>query len=85
VSTRTGFVPELLLDRVHYVQSEGDAESLARAVAMIADHPDWAAGIAREGRRRAETFGFASRMSREYELLLHRLWAERYAMQNAEG
>jgi len=43
---------------------------------MIADHPDWAAGMAREGRRRAESFGFASRMCREYEELLHRLWKE---------
>ena len=77
VSTRTGFVPELLLDRVHCVHSEGDADSLARAITMIADHPDWAAGIAREGRRRAETFGFASRMCREYEQLLCGLWAER--------
>lgn len=77
ISTRTGFVPELLLDRVHCVHSEGDAAALASAIQMIADHPDWAAGLAREGRRRAETFGFASRMCREYEQLLHRLWAER--------
>jgi len=77
VSTRTGFVPELLLDRVHCIHSDPDAESLAGAIQMIADHPDWSAGLAREGRRRAESFGFASRMCREYEELLHRLWAER--------
>ncbi|HEY2253803.1 MAG TPA: glycosyltransferase family 4 protein, partial [Planctomycetaceae bacterium] len=78
VSTRTGFVPELLLDRVHCVHTDPDAESLARAMQMIADHPDWAAGMAREGRRHAESFGFASRMCREYEELLHRLWGERW-------
>ncbi len=77
VSTRTGFVPELLLDRVHCVQSDPDADSLASAIKLIADQPEWAAGMAREGRRRAESFGFASRMCREYEELLHRLWLGR--------
>jgi glycosyltransferase involved in cell wall biosynthesis len=84
ISTRTGFVPELLLDRVHCVHSEGDAESLASSMGMIADNPDWAAGLAREGRRRAETFGFASRMCREYEELLCRLWSEEVGVKKSE-
>jgi glycosyltransferase involved in cell wall biosynthesis len=85
VSARTGFVPELLVDRVHCVLTDRDGPSLAAALRLIADHPDWAAGLAREGRRRAESFGFASRMCREYEQLLHRLWKERQVCVTATG
>ena len=48
---------------------------------MLADHPAWAAGMAVEGRRSAEKFGFAKRMCRDYEDLLIKLWQERGATQ----
>jgi glycosyltransferase involved in cell wall biosynthesis len=77
ITTRTGFAPELLVERVHYLQCESTADSIARQVQLLAEHPDWAAGLAAEGRRAAEKFGFARRMCREYEDLLIKLWQER--------
>ncbi len=77
VTTDSGFAPELLLDRVHYVQSAGDPTAISNAFATIAEQPSWAAGLAAEGKSAAEGFGFASRMAREYESLLHKLWCER--------
>jgi glycosyltransferase involved in cell wall biosynthesis len=77
ITTKTGFAPELLTDRVHYIQCTGDAESIAAAVTAVADHPQWAACLATEGRRAAERFGFATRMCREYEDVLTSLWQQR--------
>lgn len=79
ITTNTGFAPELLLDRVHYLQCGGHAETIAASVEMLAQHPQWAAGLAAQGRRAAEKFGFASRMCREYEDLLIQLWEQRGA------
>jgi glycosyltransferase involved in cell wall biosynthesis len=77
ITTKTGFPPELLVSRVHYVPCRLAAESIAKAVATVANNPRWAAGLAAEGRRAAERFGFASRMCRQYEDLFIRLWKRR--------
>lgn len=76
ITTKTGFAPELLVDRVHYLQSGPNAKSIAAAVELLAEHPQWAAALADSGRRAAEQFGFASRMCREYQDLLIRLWQQ---------
>jgi glycosyltransferase involved in cell wall biosynthesis len=85
VTTRTGFPPELLTSGVHYLQCASQPESIARALVRLRKHPQWAAGIAAEGRRAAERFGFASRMCRQYEDLLVRLWNERTGGRTAAG
>jgi len=85
ITTRTGFAPELLIERVHYLQCESTADSIAGQVQMLADHPAWAAGMAVEGRRSAEKFGFARRMCREYEDLLTRLWNNRSSTSKHEA
>src|SRR5262249_19241096 len=77
ITSNTGFAPELLVDRVQYLQCANDAESIAKAIEMVAQHPQWAAALAESGRRAAEQFGFASRMCREYEDLLTSLWQHR--------
>ena len=77
ITSKAGFAPELLVDRVHYQLCDGSAAEIAVAVERLAAYPAWAAGLAQEGRRAAEAFGFANRMCREYEDLLARLWRER--------
>jgi glycosyltransferase involved in cell wall biosynthesis len=79
ITTKTGFAPELLVDRVNYLQCTGRADDIAAAAESLGERPPWAAGLAAEGRRAAERFGFATRMCREYEQLLTRLWQERCA------
>jgi len=74
VTTRTGFPPELLTSGVHYLQAKSTPQSLAAALARLGKHPQWAAGLAAQGRRAAEQFGYATRMCREYEDLLIKLW-----------
>jgi glycosyltransferase involved in cell wall biosynthesis len=76
ITTNTGFAPELLVDRVHYLQCTADSTSIAGAINMLAQQPEWAAGLAKSGRQAAEHFGFASRMCQEYEDLLSRLWQQ---------
>lgn len=70
VTTDSGFAPELLQDRVQYMQCAGNAGSIAQSLTMLDGHPQWASGLAAEGRAAAEQFGFATRMCREYEALL---------------
>jgi glycosyltransferase involved in cell wall biosynthesis len=79
ITTRTGFAPELLEEGVQYLACESQPEAIARAVQRLADYPHWAATIAREGQQRAEQFGFATRMCREYEATLLHLWQTRQA------
>lgn len=79
ITTHTGFAPELLDNGVHYLECAGTAASIAQHVERLARYPQWAATLAEEGRRRAEEFGFASRMCREYTDLITRLWAQKQA------
>ena len=77
ITAHAGFTPELMIDRVHYVACDGSAAQIAVAAEQIASFPAWAAGLAKEGQRAAEGFGFARRMCREYEDLIARLWSQR--------
>jgi hypothetical protein len=74
ISGRIGFAPEKLTHRINGLVVDGGPASIARAAQLLARHPRWAAALAQEGQRLAEQFGYATRMCREYEDLLHRLW-----------
>jgi glycosyltransferase involved in cell wall biosynthesis len=77
VTTRTGYAPELLQDGVHYLQCAGTVDSVANCLVRLDANREWAATLGREGQRQAERFGFATRMCRDYEALLDRLWRNR--------
>jgi hypothetical protein len=79
VTTRTGFPPEMLRPGVHYLSCTAEPSSIAAALKKLAQHPRWRTGLAVQGRRAAERFGFALRMCREYERLLIKLWKRRKA------
>jgi glycosyltransferase involved in cell wall biosynthesis len=78
IAGRMGFAPEKMTHRVNGVLVDGAPESIAKAAQLLADHPGWASAVALEGRRLAEEFGYARRMCREYEDLLHRLWTAKH-------
>lgn len=74
VATAVGAVPEVIEDRVNGLWTTGTPDDLAAVFSRLGRHPRWAAGVAAEGRDTAEQFGFARRMARDYEHLLHHLW-----------
>jgi len=78
IATPVGSVPETIVDRVNGVVVDGDVESVCRAARLLYDYPDWARGLAAEGRRFAEQHGHAWRMARQYEQLFERLWLEKH-------
>jgi glycosyltransferase involved in cell wall biosynthesis len=78
ISRRVGFAPECLTDRIHCVMVDGSPESFAQAAQLLAQHGDWATSVASEGFRFAERNGHASRMCREYETLIARLFAAKH-------
>jgi glycosyltransferase involved in cell wall biosynthesis len=77
LTTKTGFAPELLIDGIHYLQCESSGRAIADQILKLVQQPMWAAALAQAGKRRAEEFGFATRMCRDYQSLLTRLW-QRY-------
>jgi len=79
VSTPVGFVPEIIKDRINGVIVDGSPASFAAAVMQLARHPEWARGMAAEGKTYAEENSHARRMALDYEELLQRLWREKYA------
>jgi glycosyltransferase involved in cell wall biosynthesis len=79
VTTSVGLVPEIIKDRINGVIVDRDPASIAAAVMQLSRHPEWARGIAAEGKAYAEEHGNARRMAVEYENLFHRLWREKYA------
>jgi glycosyltransferase involved in cell wall biosynthesis len=78
IVTLVGCVPDVIVDRVNGLVVSGDGASVAQAAELLERCPDWARGVAAEGKAFAEAHGHASRMARQYEDLLHRLWADRY-------
>jgi glycosyltransferase involved in cell wall biosynthesis len=78
IVTPVGSVPEVIVDRVNGLIVPGDPVSVSRAAALLARYPDWAAGVGREGKNFAETYGHAVRMARQYENLLFKLWTEKH-------
>ena len=79
IATPVGFVPEIIKDRINGVIVDGSPASFAAAVMQLALHPEWAKGMAAEGRAYAEQNSHARRMALDYEELLQRLWREKYA------
>jgi glycosyltransferase involved in cell wall biosynthesis len=79
IVTPVGFVPDSIEDRVNGVVIDGAPDSICSAVSLLERHPDWAASMAREGRRFAEQYGHASQMVRQYEDLFERLWCAKHA------
>ncbi|MFO0820126.1 MAG: glycosyltransferase family 4 protein [Pirellulales bacterium] len=79
ITTQTGYAPELLENGVQFLQCELNADSIARQVALLEANPRWAQSIGLEGQRRAEEFGYATRMCREYETLFAQLFSRRMA------
>jgi glycosyltransferase involved in cell wall biosynthesis len=77
IATAVGAVPEAIVDRVSGIVVRPDVNSICEAARLLCDHPDWARGLAAEGRAMAEQHGSARRMARQYEDLLIRLWSER--------
>jgi glycosyltransferase involved in cell wall biosynthesis len=78
VVTPVGSVPEVIEDRVNGVVVGEAPNSIAAGVERLARHPAWARGVAAEGHQFATRHGHASRMSREYEALLARLWTAKF-------
>jgi glycosyltransferase involved in cell wall biosynthesis len=79
VTTPVGFVPEIIKDRINGVLVDGSPMSFAAAVMQLARHPEWARGMAAEGKSYAEQNSHARRMALDYEELLQRLWREKFA------
>jgi glycosyltransferase involved in cell wall biosynthesis len=80
IVTAVGCVPEVIRDRVNGVVVAGDPDSIRAAAELLWQHPQWARGLAAEGRAFAEQVGHARRMAREYEDLLHGLWRSKYGI-----
>jgi glycosyltransferase involved in cell wall biosynthesis len=78
IATPVGSVPETIIDRVNGLVVDGEVESVCQAARRLREHPQWADGVAAEGRRYAEQHGHAWRMARQYEQLLERLWTEKH-------
>jgi glycosyltransferase involved in cell wall biosynthesis len=74
IATPVGAVPEFFVDRVNGQIVDGSPAEIAAAARRLRDHPQWARGLAEEGRTRADAVGHASRMAVEYETLFERLW-----------
>src|SRR5690606_17268651 len=69
-STSVGCAREVFRDRVNGLLVQDHPDSVAQALAMLQEHPRWAAGLAREGQVFANRHLHAARMAGEYEDLL---------------
>jgi glycosyltransferase involved in cell wall biosynthesis len=78
VVTPVGGIPEIIQHRINGVLVPGDPESVSAAAELLWRYPEWARGIAAEGRAFAEQHGHAVRMARDYENLFHRLWRQKF-------
>jgi glycosyltransferase involved in cell wall biosynthesis len=76
--TAVGAVPELILDRVNGIVITQDAGSIASAATLLAENPHWSGGLAAQGRATADQTGHASRVARDLEHLLTRLWVDKF-------
>ncbi len=72
IATPVGSVPETIIDRVNGLVVDGEVDSVCRAARLLSEYPDWAHGVAAEGRAFAEQHGHAWRMARQYEQLFER-------------
>ena len=74
ITTNVGCVPDFIRDRINGLIVESTPDSSAMAARLLQEHPDWARGLAAEGRAAAELRFKAARMVLEYEDLLWKLW-----------
>jgi glycosyltransferase involved in cell wall biosynthesis len=79
IATNVGCVPEVISNRISGLVIEHSAQAFAQAATLLQTHPDWARGLALEGRAFADRHLHASRMARDYENLLLRLHRGRAA------
>jgi glycosyltransferase involved in cell wall biosynthesis len=77
VSTPVGCVPEFITDHVTGLLTDGSASHLAEMLSLLDRNRQWSDGLASEGYLLAQSFGYARRMARDYEHLLHHLWASK--------
>ena len=80
IVTPVGCVPEIIRDRVNGIVVEDNGPSIAAAVKLVDEFPNWARGVAAEGRLFADRHGHALRMASQYEDLLESLWLDRYGV-----
>lgn len=73
VTTNVGGAPELIRHRQTGVLVEPTPQSIAEAIADVANLPQWAQGMAATAARVADEVGHASQMARQYEDLFARL------------
>jgi glycosyltransferase involved in cell wall biosynthesis len=76
--TAVGAVPELIQDRVNGIVISQDPGSIATAATLLAENPHWSGGLAAQGRATADRTGHASRVARDLEQLLARLWLDKF-------
>jgi glycosyltransferase involved in cell wall biosynthesis len=79
IVTSFGCASEVVEDRINGLVVSADPASIAGAALQLARHPEWARGVAAEGKAYAEEHGHVRRMAMEYENLLLRLWREKNA------
>ncbi len=78
LATPVGAVPELIQDRVNGIVISPDLGSIASAASLLAENPHWSRGLAAQGRATADRTGHASRVARDLEQLLTRLWIDKF-------
>jgi glycosyltransferase involved in cell wall biosynthesis len=83
VSTRVGCAPEVIQNRIHGLLVDHGPDAIAAALGLLEEHPAWARGMAREGRRFAARHLHASRMAQDYEDLMLRLHHQRTQLRSA--
>jgi glycosyltransferase involved in cell wall biosynthesis len=76
--TSVGAVPELIQDRVNGIVVSQDPGSISTAATLLAENPHWSRGLAAQGRATADRTGHASRVARDLEQLLARLWLDKF-------
>ncbi len=85
IATEVGCVPDLIEDRVNGLVVAGTPESIRDAALLLHGHPEWARGLAAQGRVDAEARGQARTMARDYEDLLLGLWDQKFGNGNGNG
>lgn len=73
VTTNVGGAPELIRHRQTGILVDPTPQSIADAIADVANLPQWAQGMAATAARLADQVGHASQMARQYEELFSRL------------
>jgi glycosyltransferase involved in cell wall biosynthesis len=78
LATPVGAVPELIQDRVNGIVISQDAGSISSAATLLAENPHWSRGLAAQGRATADRTGHVSRVARDLEQLITRLWIDKF-------